>query len=316
MRTTLFVAALAALLTPAPSGSDGQAPATDRDFGEQLSVDYVLVPVVVEVNGRPLQSLGRDAFDLLVDGESVPIESFERGDTPATLFFLQDLSGSMALVDKLAWSRRTLAYFLDRAQPGDRFSLITFSGRQIETVVPLTDDRDHLRKAARAWRGYGITALHDAVGLLPDLVVERPSSRRAVLLVSDGFDNASDLTAFEARARIRASDIPVYVIGLDTGSPYEIDAEGNKRYRYADVMNLLAHLTGGAYFSASGTEQLDAAAATILDELRHQYILGFSTGGSGPPEDHEIEVRVRRRNAEVAHRRGYFGQPPLPPATR
>ncbi len=312
MRATLHVVALAALLGPGSPHAAAQEPASEQSFGEELSVDYVLVPVVVDVNGRPVRNLERDAFELLVDGESVPIESFETGNTPATLFFLQDLSGSMALVDKLAWSRRIVDFFLDRAQAGDQFALITFAGREVETVVPLTADRNLLRSAVRDWRGYGTTALHDAVGLLPDLVVEQPSSRRAVLLVSDGFDNASDLSAVEARARIRESELPVYVIGLDTGSPYEIDADGDKLYRYADVMNLLAHLTGGSYYSASDADQLDTAAAAILQELRHQYILGFSSGGAGPSGPRDIEVRVRRRHAEVAHRRGYFGRSPLP----
>lgn len=302
--------ALAALV-PAASAPGRQDPPADHSFAERLSVDYVLVPVVVKGNKGPLHDLEQKAFELLVDGLEVPIESFEAGNAPATLFFLQDLSGSMELVGRLRSSRRALGYFLDRAQPGDRFAMITFAGRRVTTSVPLTDDVGRMREAAREWRPYGITALHDAVAVLPELVVDRPSSRRAVLLVSDGLDNASDVSPGLARDRIRTSEIPVYVLGLETGSPYEIDTEGRKRYRYADVMNLLAHLTGGRYYSASDTHQLDAASAAILEELRHQYILGFSTGGGGPAAAREIEVRVRRRHAEVAHRRGYHGREPL-----
>ena len=217
----------------------------------------------------------------------------------------------MELVGKLRSSRSALTFFLDRARPGDRFAMIGFGGRRVTTLVPLTDDVGAMRDAARDWRAYGTTALHDAVALLPELVVDQPSSRRAVLLVSDGLDNASSLTATEARERIRASEIPVYVIGLETGSPFEIDSAGKKKYRYADVMNLLAHLTGGRYYSISDGPQLDLATAAILEELRHQYVLGFSTGGTGPAVAREIEIRVRRRNVEVTHRRGYFGQPPL-----
>lgn len=286
-------------------------PLSDRSFSELVSVDFVLVPVVVDGAKGPIQDLAQNDFELLVDGQPVSIESFETGETPATLFFLQDLSGSMELVGKLRSSRRILDFFLDRAGLGDRFAMLTFAGRRVDTLVPLTDDVSQMREAARTWRAYGITALHDAVALLPELVLDQPSSRRAVLLVSDGLDNASGLSATEARDRIRASEIPVYVIGLDTGSPFELDSEGQKRYRYADVMNLLAHLTGGRYYSASDTSQLDLATTSILQELRHQYILGFSTGGAGQAMARDIEVRVRRKHVEVLHRRGYLGQPPL-----
>ena len=214
-------------------------PLSDRSFSELVSVDFVLVPVVVDGAKGPIQDLAQNDFELLVDGQPVSIESFETGETPATLFFLQDLSGSMELVGKLRSSRRILDFFLDRAGLGDRFAMLTFAGRRVDTLVPLTDDVSQMREAARTWRAYGITALHDAVALLPELVLDQPSSRRAVLLVSDGLDNASGLSATEARDRIRASEIPVYVIGLDTGSPFELDSEGQKRYRYADVMNLL-----------------------------------------------------------------------------
>ena len=283
----------------------------EQSFADQVSVDYVLVPVVAQGRKGPVRDLLQDDFELLVDGAPVVIESFETGDTPVTLFFLQDLSGSMELVGKLRSSLRVLDHFLGQSKPGDRFAMITFAGRSVETVVPLTDDVSLMRDAARHWRAYGMTALHDAVALLPDLVVERPSARRAVLLISDGLDNASGIESGEARDRIRASEIPVYVIGLDTGNPFELDSQGKKRYRYADVMNLLAHLTGGRYYSASDRGEVDRASSAILEELRHQYILGFSTGGGGDSTPHDIEVRVRQRNVEISHRRSYLGQPPI-----
>lgn len=287
--------------------ADQQPPGS---FSEEVSVAYVLVPVVVEGPHGPLEDLEPQDFELLVDGRDIPIESFESGDAPVTLFFLQDLSGSMDLVGRLQSSKQVLNHFLERATPGDRFAMFTFAGNQVRQAVPLTAEVDRLRRAAWSWHPYGKTALHDAVALLPDLVVDSPSSRRAVLLVSDGLDNASAIDPVEARRRIRASEIPVYVIGLQTGSPYDLTAGGEKIYRYADVLNLLASLTGGSYHSVSDSQELEAACSSILDELRHQYILGFSTAGRGEPAARTIEVRVRKRDAEVSHRESYRGQPP------
>jgi VWFA-related protein len=283
----------------------------DTAFSEQVSVGYILVPVVVQGPRGPIPNLEQQDFRLLVDGAEVPIESFESGDAPFSLFLLQDLSGSMALMGKLNSSRRALNCFLDRASPGDRFALNTFASGRVETAVALTDEPEQLRDAARSWRGYGTTALHDAIGWLPELIVASSSTRRAVLLISDGLDNASSLDPGEARKRVRASEVPVYVIGLETGSPFEITAEGKKRYRYADVMNLLAHLTGGRYHSVFDPEALDLACNSILEQLRHQYILGFSAAGDGEMTAHQIEVEVKRKNVEISHRRSYEGRSPV-----
>jgi Ca-activated chloride channel family protein len=305
--------ALALLAIARPSAGPAQEPEKGASLSERLSVDYVLVPAVVSGRKGPVEDLPREAFELLVDGQPVGIESFESDDAPVSLFFLQDLSGSMELIGKLRSSRRVLDFFLDRAMPGDRFAMITFAGRRVETVVPLTHEVDLVREAAQGWHAYGTTALHDAVALLPDLIVDRPSARRAILLISDGLDNASDQTPSDARAHVRASEIPVYVIGLETGSPFELDSEGEKIYRHADVMNLLAHLTGGRYRSAFDEGEIDQASAAILDELRHQYILGFPSGEGGEVAPRSIEVRVNRKHVEVSHRRSYLGRPPRTP---
>lgn len=305
LRALVAVLLLAAVTASAPAQ---QSP--PGSFTEEVSVAYVLVPVVVEGPHGPLEGLRPQDFELLVDGREIPVESFESGDAPVTLFFLQDLSGSMDLAGRLQASKQVLNHFLERVTPGDRFAMFTFAGNQVREAVPLTAEVDRLRRAAWSWRPYGKTALHDAVALLPDFVVDSPSSRRAVLLVSDGLDNASAIDPIEARRRIRASEIPVYVIGLETGNPYDLTTSGEKIYRFADVLNLLASLTGGSYHSVSGSLELEAACGSILDELRHQYILGFSTAGRGEPATRTIEVRVRKGDAEVSHRESYQGQPP------
>lgn len=304
---TIAALAMAALLFSHPFALGQQG---EPQFSEQVSVGYILVPVVVQGPRGPVADLQRQDFQLRVDGTPVPIQSFESGGAPFSLFLLQDLSGSMDLLGKLRSSRRILNCFLDQAGPGDRFALHTFASGRVETEVLLTSDTARLREAARSWKGYGTTALHDAIAWLPELMGASLSTRRAVLLVSDGLDNASTMDAAEARQRVRASEVPVYVIGLETGSPFEITADGRKRYRYADVMNLLAHLTGGHYHSVSDEKDVDRACTSIIEQLRHQYILGFSAAGAGAPAPHRIEVEVNRRKVEISYRRSYEGRSP------
>lgn len=280
-------------------------------FEAEVSVGWVLVPVVVRSGAGYVKGLDEEDFRLLVDGRRVDIESLERrADAPASIVFLQDLSGSMDTGGRLEASRRTVGYFLDNALTGDEFALATFAGEggKLEVDVPFTKERTALREASAGWKPYGKTALHDAVSQIPKLSLTGNNPKRFALLVTDGVDNASAIPPDEAREIVRQAQLPVYVLGLDSGSPYALNTEGEKIYRYSDVLNLLAQTTGGRYFAISGPEDLEKALAAIKDDLRHQYVLGFSTG-EGAERYRRLEVKIEGKHA-VLFRHGYKGPPP------
>jgi Ca-activated chloride channel homolog len=280
--------------------------------GGEVSVGWVLVPVVVRTPGGYAENLDQEDFRLLVEGRPVEIASFERrADAPASVVVLQDLSGSMAGAE-LEASRRAVEYFLDRAKPGDEIALATFAGGRLDVEVPFTENIPALREALQVWEGYGTTALHDAVAWMPQISLEGHNSKRFALLITDGADNASVIPPGEARSIVREAQLPTYVLGLGSGSPYELTGDGKKVYRYADVLNLLATSTGGRYYSISGPGDLEKALEAIADDLRHQYVLGFSTR-EGANRFRKLQVEVRgggRERRTVLFRRGYQGMPP------
>lgn len=303
----LAVAGLAA----AGGGQEPEAQ-VDVPFRDEVSVGYVLVPVNVRSPKGFVRGLDRDDFRLTVDGRPVVPESFESAnDAPVNLLFAQDLSGSMGMGSKLAYSRLAVEYFLRHRLPGDRFALSSFASDLLTVDVPYTDDLNALREAMDLWRGWGRTALHDAVAWLPSVAGEAGAVKRAAVLVTDGADNASTYDPVSARERVRTAQLPVYVIGLSTGDPHVRDEEGERIYRYADVLNLLASLSGGQYHSATDTREVLTASRAILEELRHQYVLGFPTNETGSPSYREIVVEVDGRKRRVSFRRGYHGGPPL-----
>ncbi|HEX5761204.1 MAG TPA: VWA domain-containing protein [Thermoanaerobaculia bacterium] len=306
---------LAALPAPyAPIAGQGTPEEALPSFGETFSVGYVLVPVIVRAGSGYARGLDRGDFRLEVDGRRVAIESFEpRAEAPASLVFLQDLSGSMENAGKLEASREAVRYFLERAKPGDEFAVASFAGGEERIEVPFTGDVATVRQAVDAWEAYGTTALHDAVAKVPEISAAGNNAKRFILLVTDGLDNASRIPPAEARRLVRKAQLPVYVLGLRTGNPYEVSPEGKKVYRYADVLNLLAHMTGGRYLPIDGLDDLKDAVAAIEDDLRHQYVLGFSTGdGRSRFRDLKVAVAGDGRRA-VAFRRGYTGPPPSRP---
>jgi Ca-activated chloride channel homolog len=287
-----------------------QEPAT-KFSGEEVSVGYVLVPVLVRSNsGGYASGLGKEDFRLLVDGRPALIDSFEqRAEAPTSIVFLQDLSGSMGTGGKLATSRRAVRFFLDRALTGDEFAIATFAGGKFAMGIPFTTDLATLRAAVDGFRANGTTALNDAVAWLPQASTAGKNPKRFAILITDGVDNASTITPTEAREIVRRAELPVYVLGLESGNPYEIGLDGKKIYRYADVLNLLAHETGGRYYPLSAPDDLGKALAAIVEDLRHEYVLGFATG-EGRSRYHDLRVEVTGKNRSVLLRRGYQGPPP------
>lgn len=294
---------------PAPSAAGSGA---QTSFHEEVSVGYVLVPTVVRTKGGYVNDLERSDFKLFVDGRQVPIESFERGaGSPVSVVFLQDLSGSMGTADKLEASRQAVLFFVDQQKPGDQFALASFSGDLVQVDVPFTNDPQPLREAVAAWDASGTTAINDAVAWLPEIAAEQMSFKRAAILITDGVDNRSSMTAEQARDAVRRAELPVYVLGLDAGNPYALGEDGKKIWRLADTLNLLAALTGGRYYPIDGPYAMKEACAAIADDLRHQYVLGFSTRGSESAKSyHSVRVEVGSRSQTVSFRRGYRGAAP------
>ena len=110
---------------------------------------------------------------------------------------------------------------------------------------------------------------------------------------------------------MRQAQLPVYVFGLESGDPYAVPKPGEKLYSYADMLNLLAHMTGGRYFAISSPDDMKEACASVAEDLRYQYVLGFETQGTGHNAFRKIEVAVRSKKAkQILSRKGYQGLPP------
>lgn len=310
IRCLAFLPLIWGATVPAPA-QEVSDPLPQTGFQDKVSVAYILVPVIARSPVGYARDLVAEDFELEVEGRPVAFESFEIGDTaPVSVMFLQDLSGSMGNADKLALSRLAIERLLADARAGDQYALASFADGRLSLEIPYSTDPDRIDKAMPLWQPYGVTGLHDAVSRLPDLTRDRQSAKRAAILITDGADNASELTPSEARSRVRQAELPVYVLGLSTGSPEILDRDGRKLHRYADVLNLLAHLTGGRYFWVANRDEAVQAARVIAADLRHQYVLGFSTADGGPSRYRQIEVKSRRKKVTLTFRRGYEGTPP------
>ncbi len=79
---------------------------------------------------------------------------------------------------------------------------------------------------------------------------------------------------------------------------------------HADLLNLLAFATGGRYYWVRGPEEAAAACDEIAEEMRHQYVLGFSTVAGTEVRSRELRVEVSKAKLRLSFRRGYVGASP------
>ena len=162
---------------------------------------------------------------------------------------------------------------------------------------------------------FGATSLHDAIAQTAKRAGEREGKRRAVVVLTDGADNASHLKPEDVAAIASAIDVPVYIFGIvgAIDNPSEdISTSSVERSAFVGPLSDLAAWTGGKVFVASAPGQRSIAARQIIDELRHQYLIAFES--SGKPGWHPLVVRARNRDLTVRARSGYIAGQSSPTA--
>jgi Ca-activated chloride channel family protein len=157
---------------------------------------------------------------------------------------------------------------------------------------------------------FGSTALHDALDKAAYDISTHGEGRRAVIVITDGVDTASEKTPDEVVARSRALDVPIYALSIvspldDPDSPIYTGRERSTAHDVGrELLARYAGLSGGAAFTVSDVRGLYQAAASIAGELKHQYRLGFDPP-AGPPRFRRIEVRTTRKGVFIRTRSGY-----------
>jgi Ca-activated chloride channel family protein len=181
-----------------------------------LSVNAVVVPVTVrDDRGRVVSRVGDDRFGLYVDGMRVPIRDFSREtDLPISLGFILDTSGSMA-GRKITAARDLAMAFLDERRPEDQLALWTFGDRRVQERFPFGMSWYLLPRVLEGLKPWSTTALYDMIRRVPEVMERADHHRRAAILVTDGVDNASEITAEEATAIAERLRTPIYVLGVE-----------------------------------------------------------------------------------------------------
>jgi Ca-activated chloride channel family protein len=305
-RVSLQIAFLAASLL------GGAAAAQVPRFASGSSL-VVLSATAVDGHGRPVRDLRPQDFRIYEEGRLQKLAHFAVArESRARILLLVDASGSMNGELKTASAKMAALQILDALDKDDEVALAGFD-HKYWGIVAFTTNRRAIADAFGELEPFGSTALHDALDHAARDLASHGEGRRAVIVITDGVDTASQKTADEVIASSRALDVPIYAVSVlspldDPASPR---FTGQERPAAAtagsEVLARYASLSGGAAFSVSDFKGLKQAAAQIVDELKHQYRLGYDPP-LGPPRFRRIEVRTTRKGIVVRTRSGYLPQ--------
>lgn len=328
-RVVLTLACAGSLVGGAPAAAGGPGTITERPAAErklddatverllrvqdeqEVAVRLVLLPASVE-DKRGRIVTGLQAGDFSLTDESVPqkIKYFSvESNEPVAIAFVLDVSGSMRQSGKIDAAKEAIRFFVDELRPHDRFALICFADDQVSWVTEFTSDRQRFIERLMVQEGYGQTALNDAVAAIPKLVDESTNGRKAIVLITDGVDNASKLTMEQSVVTARQVEVPIFTVGFST-LPWE-DRKKSKDLGFnMAVLQLFADETGGALFVVQDPDEMKEAVARISTELRHQYLIGYSPGlQHWDGSFRSVQLQARGRRYVVRTRKGYYANP-------
>lgn len=274
-------------------------------MGANISVDVNLVvlhPTVRDSKGAFVSGLAENDFHVYEDGKAQAIHVFRHEDVPVSVGLIVDSSTSMGPKrnDVIAGA---LA-FIHSSNPEDELFVVNFNERPqlgLPPDEPFTASATDLELALDSMPAGGRTALYDAIeeGLSHLKLAHR--DKKALIVFSDGGDNASHHTLLQVLEDAERSDVLIYTIGL-------FDQEDGDRN--PGVLRKIARATGGeAYFPAE-TNQTVSICEQIAADLGHQYTIGYVP--SNPKMDNTYRtIKVTATNPRggkllVRTREGYI----------
>lgn len=267
-----------------------------------METELVVLPVsVTDAKGDVVLGLGQQDFRVYDDGRLQKVTMFQQRDTPVTVGLIVDHSRSMGA--ELPEVAAAVSSFAQSSNPSDEMFVVDFNDDvsvELMDGKPFSNDPKELAKAVSAVRARGRTALYDAVAEGVLHLQLGHSDRKALIIVSDGGDNASQQKFSQVLALAQRSHVLIYCIGL-IGETGETDPGVLRRFSKA---------TGGIAYFPDKTNTVTKISTQIARDLREQYTLGFtpekSNAGTG---FRKIEVKVTASGHGKIHvrtRSGYF----------
>jgi VWFA-related protein len=276
---------------------------------------------VTDPQGRLARDLTRDNFEVDDNGVKQELTVFSSDVQPITGIMLLDRSGSMK--PNLELEVRAAETFIHGMLAEDRLRIGNFGKDIVIEPDDFTSDRDALFKVLHGdLQANGPTPLWNAIDRAIDkLLLEK--SRRVVLALSDGVDEPLDFSGHaksmkDEMKRAEENDIMIYAVGMEGLAPMQqqratqgfggiMPQRRNEppMQKPDEGMAKIAAATGGGYFELTSPGDLLGKFDRVIDELHHQYALGF-VPQKLDGKLHDLTVKVTRPGYTVRARKRYL----------
>jgi VWFA-related protein len=286
------------------------------------------VDALVTDGRRPVTGLTAKDFEIRDNGVVQTITDLQFGTLPLDIVCVLDASGSLA-GEPLGYLKDAYAGVIDALSDEDRMALITFTNA-VKLRSSLTPDRAKLRSLAGNLPAGGTTSLFEAMFASLSLR-EADTGRMLLLLLSDGQDSSSWLTARQVVDAVKLTDLVIYPVTVRTprqietatrgmgefslgafpGGPPTVSQPKMRRPVTTDAdrfLDALAAESGGRVLYANEEGGLAPAFIAVLKEFRQRYVLSYQPSQGASKGWHKIEVKLKGKSGEVRARPGYFVQ--------
>ena len=297
--------AYSAAPSPAPPPTAASASSSDDNaFIIKKQVDEVhLLFTATDKHGHFVRTLEESDLTILDDHKRPEaVLNFHREtDLPLQVGLLVDVSGSVR--SRFAFEQASAIDFMNRTlRRGSDQAFIAGFNSHWQMTQDFTDNVTLLSQGVHRLRSGGGTALYDAIyKACKEKLMNSPSDhpvRRALIVLSDGDDNQSDVTRDAAVEMAQRAEVILYTISTDDGPTVQ---RGDR------VLQQLADATGGRAFFPLKDKDVSHSFAAIQDELRSQYIVSYKPAQfDADGRYRSIEISALKKDLSIRARKGYF----------
>jgi len=262
----------------------------------------ILHTTVVDREDRFITDLDKGAFRVTEDTAQQPLTYFAQEDVPVSIGILIDNSGSMR--DKRRQVNTAALELVKASNPDDEVFIVNFND-EAYLDQDFTSDVLRLQDALQRIDSRGGTALYDATSMSLDHIAKKGKTqinKRALLIISDGEDNASNTDLESLIRKLQESDAIIYAIGLLT------DEERRSAKRAERHIRTITRATGGPAYFPQSVDEVDALVKRIAADIRNQYIIEYNRPQGMPAGYRRIKIELtgKAKRYKVRHRPGYF----------
>lgn len=293
-RRTFVLLALITILT-IDTGTKTLAPA-GQAAAFKTQVDLVRLDVLATHGDRPIAGLTADDFEVWDQGVRQKAHILAATGS-LNIVLVLDRSGSL-WGDQLQRLVEAASRVLESLAPGDQVTLV-HAAQAVLVSSSASEPGIALRAVVSEGHQGGATPLHDAVFVALGLGT-KAFGRFLLIVMSDGLENASWLTAEEVLTAARQEECVAYCLTPPERLP-------ERRLGTSPFLSRLAHATGGEVIRVDNPFSVAGELEGVLKEFRSRYLLAFTpTGVRSDDGWHELKVRLKGRPGKVKARPGYF----------